>query len=273
MRYTLMQISDIHTGAPFLPEVAEAVAATAHDIQPDLLVVAGDLVQRAVFPSQWHTVRAFLEQLPQPQLIVPGNHDVPLIDGFRRLVSPLAYYRRYISENLNPQFHLPGLVVVGANSALGFTVADGYLYKKQRQAVQQAFAGAPDNAFRVAVLHHPLIDPPIMNRADKLLNANRVLRLLQQCGVQLYLSGHMHFPYISAIDARGLPIAGDQLIQRSLIISQTGTATSRRGRGPGEGQNTFNTIELTHEIIRIQIWQYMAGHERFTAVATQEFPR
>ena len=40
-------------------------------------------------------------------LAVPGNHDVPLYDVFRRFLSPLTRYKRYIDDTLCPFHELP----------------------------------------------------------------------------------------------------------------------------------------------------------------------
>ena len=68
-------------------------------IKPDVVVVSGDLTQRAR-TEQFKEARRFLDSLPTPQIIVPGNHDVPLYDIFGRLLQPLDKYRRYITNTL-----------------------------------------------------------------------------------------------------------------------------------------------------------------------------
>jgi len=83
-----MHISDLHAGPPFNPALARQMAHEAHELRPDLLVASGDFVQRADFASQWRTIAAFLRTLPEPRLVIPGNHDVPLFNLFRRFFSP-----------------------------------------------------------------------------------------------------------------------------------------------------------------------------------------
>src|SRR6185503_6114435 len=126
-----MHISDLHAGPPFRLTLAEQVAREAHDLKPDLVVVSGDFVQRADFANQWRAITAYLKTLPEPRLVVPGNHDVPLFNPFKRVFRSLAYYKRYISPNLNPVFERPGLVVVGGNTAHGLTVDGGRLSAEQ----------------------------------------------------------------------------------------------------------------------------------------------
>src|SRR5690242_17820229 len=145
-----MHISDLHAGPPFNLKLAEQVAREAHELRPDLLVASGDFVQRADFTGQWRTVVAFLKTLPEPRLMVPGNHDVPLLNPFNRLFRPLERYKRHISPNLNPVFERPGLAVVGGNTAHGLTIDGGFLSPKQIGTLEQTFGRYPPGTCKVA---------------------------------------------------------------------------------------------------------------------------
>ena len=84
----LLQISDPHFGTE-QPPVVEALAALARQQRPDLLVLSGDITQRAR-PAQFRAARAFMDRLGVPVLAVPGNHDIPLFDLWTRLRRPYA---------------------------------------------------------------------------------------------------------------------------------------------------------------------------------------
>jgi 3',5'-cyclic AMP phosphodiesterase CpdA len=157
--YRILQISDLHTGPPFRPEIAEVLVRQAHELAPDLLVISGDFVQRADFTKQWRAAQQLREELPTPQLVVPGNHDVPLFHGHLRLLNPLGRYRRYISRDLNPVFSLPGLVVVGASSARGLTIDGGWIGRQQAELLRQRLARFNRDVCRVVVWHHPVVNP------------------------------------------------------------------------------------------------------------------
>src|SRR4051795_973799 len=117
MHLTLMHISDLHAGPPFDVEKAELIVKEAAELKPDLMVLSGDMVQRADYTSQWRTIQAFIDRLPQPRLIVPGNHDIPQLNQIARYLWPLRRYRKYIERNLAPIFECDGLVVIGINTA------------------------------------------------------------------------------------------------------------------------------------------------------------
>ncbi len=91
-----------HLGYSFRADrfcLVERLSAAIARISPDLLAVSGDLTQRAK-RSEFTAARTFLDALPFPRLVVPGNHDVPLYDLFARFVTPLVRYSRAITPDL-----------------------------------------------------------------------------------------------------------------------------------------------------------------------------
>jgi len=54
---TILHISDLHAGPPFATEVANHVVDRAWQHNPDLVVISGDLVQRADDSRQWRVIR------------------------------------------------------------------------------------------------------------------------------------------------------------------------------------------------------------------------
>jgi 3',5'-cyclic AMP phosphodiesterase CpdA len=97
----VVHLSDLHFGrtdSATLPALANAISA----IKPDVVVVSGDLTQRAR-TREFEEARRFLDTLPQPQSVVPGNHDVPLYNVVLRWLVPLDKFRRYISKDLWPR--------------------------------------------------------------------------------------------------------------------------------------------------------------------------
>lgn len=274
MRYTLMHVSDLHAGPPFDKRIAEIVARQAHELAPDLLIISGDFVQRATLFWQWSTIKAYLDTLPQPRLVVPGNHDVPLFDGFSRLFAPMNYYRRNISPDLNPVFTRPGLLVVGGNSAHGLTLDGGRVSRQQLAAMEQAFHQVDPSTCKVAVLHHPVADAPFSGHKRKIANSRAVMNVLERCGVDLFLCGHVHFSYIEMLAGNGVVPPGELSSERrGLIICQCGTTTSRRGRGTDRGKNSFNIIEVEEQTIRIHPYFYEPGAQRFVPADERVFER
>src|SRR5712691_1839723 len=115
---TLVHLSDLHFGRVDEQLISPLISAVT-EINPDLVAVSGDLTQRAR-SAQFEQARAFLDSLPQPQIVVPGNHDVPLHNVFIRFLWPLHKYKRYITDDLQPVYVDDEMVVVGVNTARSF---------------------------------------------------------------------------------------------------------------------------------------------------------
>ncbi|MGQ9827134.1 MAG: metallophosphoesterase family protein [Roseiflexus sp.] len=262
MHSVLMHISDLHAGRPFHPRVAEQLAREAHDLRPDLLIISGDLVQRADFTSQWEEIVHYLKCLPEPRLIIPGNHDVPLFHLFERFFRPLDRYRRHISPNLNPVFESPGLVVVGGNSAHGWTIDGGYVDPEQQWVMERRFARYPDNVCKIAVLHHGVVRPPGYEKRSIIRNADEVMQTLERSGVDVLLCGHHHVAYVG--------VAGNT---RRLIVCQSGTSTSRRVRTGMRGRNAYNVLLIEDSTIHISQRCYVETTGRFESFAEYELQR
>jgi hypothetical protein len=71
---TVAHLSDPYFGRLERATV-QALIATVTKARPDIAVVSGDLTQRAK-EREFQEARPFLEALPSPQIVVPGNHDV-----------------------------------------------------------------------------------------------------------------------------------------------------------------------------------------------------
>ncbi|GAB4110230.1 MAG: metallophosphoesterase family protein [Roseiflexaceae bacterium] len=268
MQYRLLHVSDLHAGPPFDLQAAERLVEAAHAHQPDLLVISGDFVQRADMADQWRTIKGLVARLPQPQLVVPGNHDVPLYNGFRRLLAPLSVYKREISSNLNQVFERPGLMVVGGNSAHGLTVDGGYVSRQQRTVLADLFQRAPQESCRVAVLHHHVINPPAAHGRRMIRNNHQMVELFDRAQVDLLLCGHIHLSYI------GNTREVEPSLKHGTIICQCGTTTSRRGKGPERGRNSYNLITITAEHIQIDQYARDGGStDPFEQVRANRFER
>lgn len=267
MAYRILHISDVHLGPPFLRPIADSLIRQAHEIKPDLLVISGDFVQRADFVDQWRAAQELRAALPGPQLVVPGNHDVPLYNAHLRLLDPYGRYRRYISQELNPVFERPGLVVAGAVTAHGLTVDGGRVSAGQAARLRAALTGRPAGTARVVVWHHPVVNPPGLHKNRVMAGAAAAMRLLDECDVELLLCGHIHVSYIG----NTLDVMSE--LRQGTIICQSGTSTSRRGYGREHGKNSCNLIEIDERAIRIDQLLYLEDAGRFVPFAEHSFPR
>ena len=86
-------------------------------LAPQLIVVSGDITQRATC-AQFDAARRFLEALPRcPRLLLPGNHDIPLFALWQRAFSPYARYRAGLGvDTLAPTISLSGVHAIAVKT-------------------------------------------------------------------------------------------------------------------------------------------------------------
>ena len=243
----LIHLSDLHFGA-HEPQLVAAVEARVNEEKPDLVVVSGDLTQRAR-TEQFKEACEFLDRLREAGhdvLAVPGNHDVPLYDVIRRFLSPLTRYKRYIDDTLCPLHELPGVTVLGINTARSLTFSDGRVSREQMDFIRETFERTDPNALRVLVSHHPLFALPVGDTGDTKEAAGRsemALEAAADAGVDMLLAGHHHTA--SSHNAQDLVTrAGPAL------VVQAGTATSYRVR---QEQQSFNRIDIDGDEVRLTL--------------------
>ncbi len=267
MRRVIMQISDIHLGPHFNAERGELIVREAQEIQPDLLVIAGDLVMRADFKDQWLQARSYIERLPHPKLIVMGNHDVPQYNQVARYLWPTARYRKYITPELNPVWECDNMVVVGLNTSRSFTLQGGKLSLRQIAWMEQTLSRYSEQHCKIVVMHHHVLVPPGDQAKHAIVNADLAIAAMDRAGAELVMCGHIHTSFIG----NTLEVAAN--LQAGTIISQSGTATSTRGRRWMRGKNAFNIIEIEAQVIRISQRMYLGEAKRFVPVSEHVFPR
>ena len=256
---TLAHLSDLHFDR-VETALLEPLRERLHALGPDLLVVSGDLTQRAR-ASQFQAARDFLESLPRPQLVVPGNHDVPLYNVVKRFAAPFRNYRRVISQDLEPRYLDGEIAVVGVNTARSLVFKGGRINEEQVERVREVFCGLPERVTKVLVTHHPFDVPKDSHEGDQIVGRARMaLEQLAKCGADLLLSGHLHEARVGHTAER-YRIAG-----LSALVVQAGTATSSRTR---ESANSFNLLRL--DASHIEIDTYAWSGSDFARAATQAF--
>lgn len=209
-----------------------------HELKPTLTVISGDLTQRAR-AWQYAAARKFLDGLPKPQIVIPGNHDVPLYNLFARALFPLTNYKKFISKDLEPYYQDDEIVVQGVNTARSLTFKNGRINGRQIRMITDRFATASNDAVKIVVTHHPLDAPAGFDESQLLHHATAAIEELSKCGADLFLAGHLHLGYIGNTINR-YKLKESEKEYAALIIS-AGTATSSRTRGEA---NSFNVIDV-----------------------------
>lgn len=267
---TILHASDVHFGPPYNEVAGEAFQAVARTVAPDLIVVSGDFTQRAKV-GEFEAARAWLDRLPRAPLVVtPGNHDVPLYRVWERLFDPYRNYRTWISPELDSLTRIPGLVVVALNSTAPLrAIVQGRIDPAQVAFAARVFQDAAPADARIVVAHHHFAPAPDYEGDKAMPGAREVLDALSTAGVELILGGHLHRAYIG----NSLDVYPGTDREHGIVIVQSGTTSSRRGRARERAKNSFNVIRLAEDHVEITHFMYFSDVGGFAPFSTHAFPR
>ncbi|TFW30952.1 metallophosphoesterase family protein [Duganella callida] len=259
---TIVHLSDLHFGRvdhQLLRPLRERVVKLA----PDVLVVSGDLTQRAK-SAEFQAARAYLDTLPGPQIVVPGNHDIPLYNVASRFLTPLRKYTRYVTLDLAPEYVDDEIAVLGINTARSLTFKDGRVNREQLAQMRQRMGAVSPDHTRIIVTHHPFDLPEHFDPDELVDRAPMAMQAFAECGVDLLLAGHVHTSHAGSSAQRY------QIDGYAALVVQAGTATSTRGRGEA---NSFNVLRVDPDHIQVERYSWIAGTASFEHVHTACFRR
>jgi 3',5'-cyclic AMP phosphodiesterase CpdA len=254
---TLVHLSDLHFGR-LDPSILDPLRDAVRKIAPDLVIASGDLTQRAR-PEEFEQARDFLLTLPGPQIIVPGNHDVPLHNLYARFRLPLREYKRFITEDLEPFYKDEELAVLGINTARSLIWKNGRVNVRQINRIEERFCDARD-VVKVLVTHHPFDLPEQHGRGDLVGRAHHAMVQIARCNIDLLLAGHFH------VSQSGRTAARYQIPGHSAIFVQAGTI-STRARGEA---NSFNALGIEKNRVLVERYALSADGE-FRPLSEQAF--
>jgi 3',5'-cyclic AMP phosphodiesterase CpdA len=256
----LIHLSDLHFD--WIDEsIIEPVIKTVTEAGPDVVVVSGDLTQRAR-SHQFEEAKEFLDRLPSPQIIVPGNHDVPLYNVFKRFFEPLDNYKRYITDDLTPFYSDEEIAVLGINTARSLTIKDGRVNEGQIATIRDRLCHFPEEVTKIIVTHHPFDLPEGHDERELVNRAQMAMETIANCGADVLLAGHLHISHTGHTSAR-YKIAG-----HSALVVSAGTATSVRHRGE---PNTFNVIRVKHPFINVERLAWQPESKVFAPSSSEHF--
>jgi 3',5'-cyclic AMP phosphodiesterase CpdA len=261
----LIQISDPHFGTE-QPPVVEALVSFVRAQAPDLVVLSGDITQRAR-KHQFRAARAFIDRLGVPALLaIPGNHDIPLLDAASRIFKPYANFRHAFGHELEPVFESERLLAIALNTTRRYRHANGEVSKAQIERVASRLERATAAQLRLVIVHQPVCVTRPEDEVNLLRGHRRAVRRWAAAGADLIMGGHIHLPYVRALHERY-----DDLARHAWVV-QAGTAVSRRVRD-GVG-NSVNLLRYggpgPHRQCTIERWDFHAATKEFARVAVDE---
>jgi 3',5'-cyclic AMP phosphodiesterase CpdA len=254
-----VHLSDLHFGRVDHALLAP-LAARVRAVQPHLVVVSGDLTQRAK-SAEFRDARRFLDGLPGVHLVVPGNHDVPLYNLFQRFLQPLAKYRRYVSPEVEPAFVDEEIAVVGVNTARAAVFKGGRVNEQQIERLRRHLCRLDGQVTKMVVTHHPFDLPEGHDERQLVGRARDAMAMFGSCGADILLAGHLHRSH-TGDTAERYRIDG-----YSALVVQAGTATSLRGRGE---VNSFNVLLVERPRLRVERYGWTGNEFALSAAETFE---
>lgn len=256
----ILHVSDTHFGTE-QHSVAEALLALARTARPEVVLLGGDITQRAR-GSQFDRARRFADALGAPVLAVPGNHDIPLFNLAVRVLDPYGPYRRAFGSNREPVHASDTVLAIGVDSTRAYRHKHGTVSERQVRRVSEWLSGARPEQIRIILMHHPVVAKEERDNANLARGHEYAVRAWTQAGADLILGGHIHLPYVAALPTdRDAPTAW---------AVQAGTAISVRRRG-----GLPNSVNLLHwqpgaarpASCLVERWDFIARRARFEPTA------
>lgn len=269
----VLQISDTHFGTE-QPLVIRALVDLVMQLRPDVIVLSGDLTQRAR-PDQFRAAKDFVDRLGEPGLSIPGNHDIALFDLWARMTRPYARYAIVFGANLEPVFTSDDLLIVGVNTTRPWRHKSGQVSMAQVDRVATLLHEADPGQLRVVVVHQPVAVIEEQDRANLLRGHEAATQVWSAAGADVVMGCHIHLPYTLAL----------QGLARTMWAVQAGTAVSLRIRA--RAPNSVNVLRWaeppavraplsetssdTKSVCLVEQWDYAVSEhgflcERVTAV-------
>jgi 3',5'-cyclic-AMP phosphodiesterase len=214
----IAQISDIHCGElTFQPKVMQSIVERINRMNPDILVVVGDLTA-AGYEWEFEEIAAWLKQIEVPQVIIPGNHDsrnVGYVHFERFFGERNSRHRWEFEPERAERLRASGVTVVAVDSS-DPDLNEGHIGREYYPWIRQQFEWPED--IKIFVLHHHLVSIPGTGRERNIItDAGDLLAILTQLDIDVILSGHKHVPFFWGLNG--------------ILVANSGTAATKRVRG------------------------------------------
>ncbi len=271
-----MSFSIVHLGDPHFGGVAdlahiEGVEALVPDLEPRVIVVAGDLSQRARH-GEFQAARGFVRELERtaPVYVLPGNHDVQW--WWRPFIpfgpaAKYAKYRTYFGPALAPTMVFPDAIIAGALTSHGVAwgsltprlrdiAVKGHLPKREARRVKALFDAAPPAQARILVVHHNVVRGDLSGRMG-LARWRQAQRRIVESGAEVVLCGHDHQEKTELLDGRA-------------VVSCAGTLSTR---SRGERPAVFHRVVIEEDAIQVELYRWEPEHRAFRRSDVHAFAR
>lgn len=256
----LMQISDPHFGTE-QPKVMAALTSLVRKQKPNLVVLSGDITQRAK-PAQFQAARRFMDSLHVPFLAIPGNHDIPLLNIWSRLRNPYARHIAAFGAELEPFYSSPDMMVICVNTTRPWRHRHGEVSAHQITRVADVLSKASADQLRIVVVHQPIAVTRTKDVIHLLRGHAVALTAWSAAGADLVMGGHIHLPYVLSLND----------LARPMWAVQAGTSISARVRSGVP--NSVNIVRWGTDAAvgccHVEQWDFSAERSHFAIAKLSE---
>ncbi|MGD8708070.1 MAG: metallophosphoesterase family protein [Nitrosopumilaceae archaeon] len=223
----IVQISDLHVGSQFLPEKFDTMVDEVNHLNPDFVVVTGDLTNEGLM-KEYRQCKNLLTKINAKKIItISGNHDY-------RNTGYLLFKKYFPFETVNELNDKVVLVTLGTARPDRNEGEVGY---RQNLWLERTMKKYKDKVKILAMHHHLVAIPDTGSDQLTVVDAGDVLRTILDTGVDLVLCGHKHRPWVWNFG--------------KLMVVNAGTATSERVRGLFD--NTYNIITIEDMKVKVDL--------------------
>jgi len=223
----IVQLSDLHVGSQFQPELFETVVKEVNELDPDVIVITGDLTNEGLM-KEYEKCKSLLTKFNTKKIFsISGNHDY-------RNTGYLLFKKFFPFETVNELDDDVVLVTLGTSRPDRNEGEVGY---RQNLWLERTMKKYKDKIKILAMHHHLVAIPDTGSDQLTVVDAGDVLRTILDTGVDLVLCGHKHRPWIWNFG--------------KLMVVNAGAATSDRVRGLFE--NTYNIITISNKKIQVDL--------------------
>lgn len=206
-------------------EILPILLEDLKNYRPDHIAVTGDLTHLGL-PGEFRKALGWLQSLGTTDsvTVVPGNHDAYVRSVWKE---SFALWLEYMASD--GSFHggegingfgdlFPALRVRGPVALIGVCsahpsaphLAVGGIGEHQLNRLETILhQTAARGLFRILAIHHPPL-PGVESRRRSLTDADSLSRLIEGCGVELIVHGHVHQAALRTLNtpAGQIPVAG-----------------------------------------------------------------
>jgi putative phosphoesterase len=234
----IAHISDLHiSSTAFDEEVFMNAVAEINELQPDMIVLTGDLTENGYYVEYEQAVK-YLKMFDAPLFAVPGNHDARNLgyQTFEELIGEKSW-----KLTMDGNFTVIGIDSSSPDEAKGHVGTPQHMWLEH-----QLDECVINENFSIVALHHHVVPIPQTGRERNVLSdAGDILKTLTTHEVDLILSGHKHVPNIWKLN--------------NTVIVNAGSLCSIKLRG--KNKNSYNVYNITDD--EIEIFLHQVNDERF----------